>query len=169
MSTTVLALKNARVIILDVLLLSIIYLVPTMSHLIGFPLYLLDPMRLAVLGSLLIINDKKNSIVLAITLPLFSYCIASHPILYKNIIIAIELTANVILIDWFSNKWNNTFLYVLFSIIISKLLYYSMKAAIISVGILKASVIDTSVWIQIIVSIIIAFAFTLTYPKRNEI
>lgn len=58
----ILSKTNVGIILTDIILLTVIYFLPTISHLIGFPLYLLDPMRIVVLGSLLILGNKKTPI-----------------------------------------------------------------------------------------------------------
>ena len=60
--------KALRLGITDAGALLLIYLLPTLSHITSVPFYLLDPMRIAVLGALLCTRDWKNSLVLAVTL-----------------------------------------------------------------------------------------------------
>lgn len=146
-----------KVLLLDVLVFLSIYLLPVISHNVGIPLYIFDPMRIAVLGSLLILNDKRHSLLLAFTLPLFSYYFCGHPIFYKNIIIAIELCLNLLFLNYFLSKKYNTFLSVLGSIIISKVFYYSAKFLLLFIGVLDVQLIDTSIAVQMLVSIIISY------------
>jgi len=56
-----------RTVVVDFLALSVIYLLPTMSHLTGIPFYYLEPMRIVVLLSLLFTN-RWNSLLLAVFL-----------------------------------------------------------------------------------------------------
>lgn len=45
--------KPTIVVFSDVALLAIVYYLPTISHLLAFPLYLLDPMRIVIFASII--------------------------------------------------------------------------------------------------------------------
>mgnify|MGYP003390472070 CR=1 FL=1 len=156
-----------QIILVDILLLLIIYFVPTISHLTSFPIYLLDPMRLVVLGSIVFVNDKRNSYILAVTIPIFSFFVSGHPILYKNLIISIELLTNVYLYNYLITKNKHVFLSALGSIVISKSLYYILKSALIYFSVLNTSLFDTSIAIQIVVTILISVILSLTHKKLS--
>ncbi len=156
-----------QVLAIDFILLAFVYFVPTLSHLVGIPLYILDPMRIVVLGSIVLVNDKRNPYILAITIPLFSYFVAGHPILYKNIIIAVELAANVYLFNYLIGRTKRVFGAALGSIIASKALYYILKYVLISLSVLNTSMVDTSIAIQIVVTLMISIVLSLTYKKLS--
>lgn len=156
-----------QVLSIDFILLAFVYFIPTLSHLVGVPLYVLDPMRLVVLGSIVLVNDKRNPYILAITIPLFSYFVAGHPILYKNLIIAIELTANVYLFNYLIGRTKHVFGAAFGSIIASKALYYLLKYVLISFSVLNTSMVDTSIVIQIVVTLMISIVLSLTYKKLS--
>lgn len=158
-----------KIILIDIIFVLFIYLVPTISHLTAYPLYLADPMRLSVLGSYLLLRNRNNSLILAMTLPLVSYLISGHPIAIKNLIIAIELFVNVMIVDMFINIKLHTFWAVLLSIFISKILYYLLKAGAIYWGLLHTSLVDTDITIQLVVAIIVAYLFNYLFRKNNEI
>ncbi|NLF44224.1 MAG: hypothetical protein GX587_16145 [Bacteroidales bacterium] len=94
--TTVSLLRNEwiRTISIQIFALLVIYLIPTLSHLSGIKLYLIEPMRLMVILAIAHSN-KKNALLLAITLPIFSYAISMHPLVFKSLIICIELCSMV--------------------------------------------------------------------------
>lgn len=156
-----------QVLAIDFIALVFVYCVPTLSHLVGVPLYIFDPMRMVVLGSIVLVIDKRNPYILAITIPLFSFFVAGHPILYKNIIIAIELAANVYLFNYLTSKTKHVFVAAFGSIIASKALYYLLKYAMIFLGILNTSMVDTSIVIQIAVTLMISIVLSLTYKKLS--
>lgn len=160
------ALQLSKVVVWDFVVLAVIYLVPTLSHVLSFPLYLLDPFRLCVLGSLMFLNNKKNAYFLALTLPLFSFIIASHPVMYKNIIIGIELVTNIYLLQLFAKKYN-VFIATLASIIFSKVLYYALKFFAIETGLITTGLVDTAIWIQLIIAFMIALLFSIVYKRRD--
>lgn len=161
--------RNSRIAIVDFTILVIVYLIPSLSHLLGFPLYLLDPMRCMVLGSLLFLGNKKNSFLLAITLPLFSFILSGHPIVIKNALIAIELVTNLTLFFLFVSKHLNEGISMFLSIVLSKFLYYGLKYMCIISGLLSVELLSTSLVLQFIVAIVISFAFYLWYKKRKDL
>lgn len=148
----------------DAVALLFIYLVPTLSHLTAVPFYLIDPMRLAVLGALLATRNWKNALVLAVTLPLFSSAVGMHPIFPKCVLIAVELAANVLLFVWLARKLNAG-IAAFISILCSKLLYYGLKAAVLYSGLLQMELVSTTLWIQLVVAIIISAAFGMWFVR----
>lgn len=157
--------KYIKITLWDVLLLGTVYLLPTFSHLLGVPLYLIDPMRIMVLGSVLLLKNKMNAYLLAFTLPLFSFLVSGHPIFLKNFLISIELGVNVFLFFTFFHKIRIIFPSIFLSIIGSKLIYYILKYFMIVIGLLHTNIISTSLWIQWSVVLSISIIFSLFYKK----
>lgn len=151
--------------LVDIFFIAIVYLTPIIAHSLSFPVYLLDPMRWCVLGSYLMLRNRNNALFLALSLPLISYAITGHPILFKNIIIGIELMANILLMEVLLKKVENVFTSVFMSIMVSKLIYYSLKTVLIYLGLLATNVFDTSIIIQIVVSALISLIFAKLYRK----
>lgn len=152
-------------LIVDALFILLVYFTPVIAHTISFPVYLLDPMRWCVLGSYLLLRNRNNALLLAFSLPLISYMFSGHPVLFKNMLISIELMSNIILLDVLLKRFENVFVSVLLSIMVSKLVYYLLKAFIISLGILHTNIIDTTLLFQVVVSILISLLFTKYYRK----
>lgn len=170
--------KAAGIGLTDAAALLFIYLVPTLSHLTAVPFYLIDPMRLAVLGALLATKNWKNALVLAVMLPLFSSAIGMHPVIPKCVLIAVELTANVLLFVWLArvlgkgagagsaSGWAIRIGVAAFvSIILSKALYYALKAVVLSAGFLQMELVSTGLWIQLVVAVLISAAFGLLWRR----
>ena len=157
-----------RLISWDIVILTIIYFIPTISHLLSFPLYLLDPMRFAVLGSLMFLRDKKNAFILAASLPLFSYFVGGHPILLKSVLISTELIVNVTILLYFIDKEKNIFIAVLLSILLSKLFYYFGKYMLIMTGLLNMEMLTTPLLIQVGVAIFISITYTTIYKEKKD-
>ena len=154
------------VCICDLLVALFIIAMPILAHLFPIPLYILDPMRLAVFATLILMpNRKMNAIMMALLLPLLSYIISGHPIAVKNILIAIELVANVTLFQLLVSKFNHVGFSMFASILTSKLFYYGMKYVCLSIGLLSINIISTPLIIQIIVSIVISLVFAIWYKK----
>ncbi len=158
--------KFKKLAIWDIVILGIIYLVPSLSHLFSIQLYLLDPMRIVLLGSLLFFRDYKNAYFLAFTLPLFSFIVGGHPIFLKSLLISFELFTNVGLLVVFINKGKTTFIKILLSIIISKLLYYVVKYVVIVTGLWETQLVSTALWAQLFVAIVISFSFVVIERRR---
>lgn len=163
------SIKYNRTILIDILFVVFIYMVPTISHLLRFPLYMLDPMRLSVLGSYLILRSRYNALILAFTLPLVSFLLSGHPIICKNVIIAIELALNVLIIDGLMKTRLNMFSIVFISIIMSKIVYYILKYILISYGLLRTTIIDTNLLIQFGVAILLSILFSKFFIRNDEI
>jgi hypothetical protein len=128
-----------------------IYLVPTFSHLLSFPVYMIDPMRIIILLSV-IHTSNKNAYLIALTLPIFSFLIASHPVAIKSILITSELVLNIWLFYQIYNKLSNKFSIMFLSIVISKVYYYLIKAILVSSGILQGEIFSTPIYLQIAVA-----------------
>lgn len=159
--------EKFKIVLLDLIFLLLIYFLPTLSHLIGFPLYLLDPMRIVVLSSLLLLGNNKNAYILALTIPLFSFIISGHPVFPKNLLISIELVTNLIFFVLINKRISNTFISMFSSIVISKLFYYVLKYVIVLYGILEMEIISTSLLIQLIVALSISILFSIFYSKNK--
>ncbi len=157
MNTTAITLSSARakIIFVDITALLFIYFTPAISHLLNFPLYLLEPMRIMLILSLAHTN-RRNAYLIALTLPLFSLIISSHPSVLKSLLITAELFLNVYLFIYFSEKIRHIFGAALLSIIISKSVYYIFKYIFITSGMLQSELISTPLLLQGVVAIILS-------------
>lgn len=163
-----------RDLLADAVALAFVLVVPALSHLTAVPFYLIDPMRIAALGVLLVTRDWKNSLALALLLPVFSMLVSGHPVFPKCLLISVELGANVLLLEWFSRMlgriWASrsglaTGVAAFASILISKGLYYLLKLAVISFGWLQMDLVSTALWIQLVVAVAISLIFALVAAR----
>jgi hypothetical protein len=160
--------NKSKIIIYDFIALSIIYLIPTLSHIFNFPIYYLDPMRLMVFF-VIIHTDKKNSYLIAATLPLVSFIASSHPVFIKSLTMSVELLLNVWLYYEFSKMFKNKFIPAALSILVSKVIYYGVKYFLVSIALLSTSIISTPLHFQIAVLLFIsAYAFIMI-PRSNQL
>lgn len=158
---------NSKVIVFDILALVAIYFIPAFSHKLSLPLYYLEPMRVALMFSILF-TSFSNSIIIGLTLPIFSFAVSAHPVFIKTLLISSELVLNVVALYFISRKINNaTFSFVL-SIIISKIYYYSIKYVLISSTLLAGTFISTPLYIQGIMLIMFAAIF-FTINKKSDV
>ena len=155
-----------RTVMIDTIILVVVYFIPTLSHALSAPLYLFEPMRIALFVSILFLTDRKNAYILAITLPIFSYIVSGHPVLVKNVIIAIELFTNVFILFHLLDKKVNYFYSCFISIIASKILYYGLKYLVIFQGLLSTNLVDTSFIVQLLIACLLSLAFWSIYNKR---
>ena len=98
--------SNIKTYLIDFFLLLSIYFLPAISHLFAFPIYYLDPMRIALVVAL-IYTSKKNAYIIALTLPLFSFIISSHPQILKSFLLSAELIINLSLFFLLKEKLKN--------------------------------------------------------------
>lgn len=155
--------------IIDFIALLCIYLIPTLSHLTGLPFYLFEPMRIFIILALLHSN-KTNAYILAFTLPIFSFAIATHPVFLKSIIISVELALNVFLYHLFMQKKITGYLSILFSVIISKVFYYLLKFILIQFLFIQSELVSTPIYIQVITTAIFClYGYILFKIKRQKL
>ncbi|MBN1990424.1 MAG: hypothetical protein JW783_13560 [Bacteroidales bacterium] len=167
MNTTQIALKgNIRAYIFDALAVAFIFLVPTISHMISLPLYLIEPMRLMVILALVHTN-KRNAYVLALLLPLFSFAVSAHPVFPKMVLIAAELMLNVWLFNLISKTLiNRVFPAMLLSIVLSKAFYYLVKFTLLST-LLQGDLVATPLYIQGITTVAFSIYAWLLLKKAD--
>lgn len=160
--------KTLSYVLFDILALTFIYFVPTISHMLSFPLYLIEPMRIALILAL-VHTTKKNAYIIAITLPLFSFLVSAHPVFYKMMLISGELVINVWLFYFILSRTKNAFVSILSSIILSKVIYYLAKFIAIAL-ILQTSerIISTSLYIQAATTIVFSLYLGLMLRNRKD-
>ncbi|HCY78065.1 MAG TPA: hypothetical protein DHV28_19335 [Ignavibacteriales bacterium] len=146
---------NVKTYLIDFSLLLLIYFLPAISHLFAFPVYYLDPMRIAMAVAL-IHTSKKNAYLIALTLPLFSFLISSHPQLVKSFLLSAELFINLTLFFLLKDKLKNVFTSLLLSIFISKAVYYSIKFILIYYMMLNDKLFSTPIYYQLISAIMVS-------------
>jgi hypothetical protein len=155
-----------RSAVFDMAALTFIYFVPAISHLLSFPLYLLEPMRIMVVFSIAH-TSKRNTYLIALTLPLFSLLVSAHPLFYKTILIAFELTLNVYVFYAFDRRLNSKFVVMMLSVLISKMFYYGVKLLLINLSLLETGLISSPLHLQlVVVTVLSAYIHFLRGGKR---
>ncbi len=159
--------KTIISVLIDLFALSFIYYVPTISHLISLPLYLIEPMRLMLIIAL-VHSSKANAYLLALTLPLFSFIISGHPVFPKMLLITFELVFNVVLFFGLTKKIKYIFPSILLSIILSKVAYYIIKFGLIKITIIHSDLFSTPIYIQVITSLVFSSYLYIFYKKNKS-
>lgn len=163
--------SKSGTVLFDIMILASIYFLPAISHLLALPLYYLDPMRIALVFVLLH-TSQRNTFIIALTLPLFSFLISAHPSLIKSGLITTELLLNVFLFFILFRKTDSRVTALFISIILSKTVYYFLKYVTIESGILSDNLFSTPFYFQNITLLLISlyvliFEFIAGKPKGN--
>ena len=160
--------KKVKTIIIDISALALIYFTPAISHLFNFPFYLIEPMRLMLILTL-VHTTKRNAFLIAFTLPVFSFIISAHPSIIKSLLIAGELAVNVWLFYELSKLIKHYFVTALLSIIISKIVYYAAKALLISSTLLQGELISTPIYLQLIMTVLFStYIYFMLKEKTSQ-
>lgn len=166
LSSEIISLSMLKVYLIDLAIITFIYFLPALSHLTALPLYYLEPMRLAMLFAI-IHTSKKNALIIAVTLPIFSLLVSSHPGFLKAILITGELLVNLVLFYSLSRKIT-VFSAGLLSIIISKLLYYCSKYIFIQTQLIDGGLISTPLLVQLIIAVLVSIYAGLMFNKSTS-
>ena len=157
----------SKMFILDFIGLLFIYFVPAISHMLSIPLYYIEPMRLMIVISM-IYSSKRNTYLIALSLPVFSFLISSHPIFPKMLIMTLEFGLNVWLFYMFARFMRNYFLSMLFSIMISKGVYYLLAYLAVEMSyISNAEVSSIPFYFQVIVTLVLSAYIYVMFSRRE--
>lgn len=155
-----------RTLLIDFLALLFIAFAPALSHLVALPIYMLEPMRIMLIISIAH-TSRKNSYIIALLLPLFSFIISAHPSVFKTLLISAELLLNVFLFSLLLKYIKNVFVSVLSSIILSKIFYYTIKLGMLNLGLIDGELISTPIYLQVIVMLLLSGYLFLFYKKEK--
>lgn len=162
-----LTIPKIKNIVFDLVALLAIYLVPAVSHLLSFPVYYLEPMRLMLILAI-VHTSRKNAYLITLTLPLFSMLISAHPSLVKTSLITGELLLNVWLFFLLSEKLSNKTLSIFLSIVVSKIFYYVIKFLLINSAVMVGDLISTPIYIQIIMLFVLSgYIYLMSFDRRE--
>ena len=164
--TDYLKLHGLRTILIDLFAVGVIFLMPTFSHLIGFPLYLLEPMRIMIVVSLLY-TRKENAVLIALLLPMVSFLLATHPSFAKAGIMSVELMLNVLIFIALTKKYIPIYISLFISIVLSKLFYYLIKYLFIQIGVIDGVLITTPLYMQVIVTLLLTVVSFILFRGKN--
>ena len=161
--------RHRNTFLIDVALLATLYFLPSFSHVTALPLYMFEPMRITVVIALLFTN-RANAFFIAFTIPLASMMITGHPVPFKALLMGIELS---ILVATYSYLVQLTripaFAALTGAILLSKVIYYIMKFAALSAGLLAGNLVSTPFQTQLILAVGTAAVFGLIehFRPRN--
>jgi len=159
-------LKFSR-LLTDIFIVTGILVLPIISHGLSIPFYLFEPMRLAVVY-ILFFDSKYHAYRLAIMLPILSYTLSGHPLLFKALLISIELCIQVFTINYLKKIIIILPLTLSASIFISKLSYYFLKWFFIQFNFINTTLISTNLTFQLIPVFIIIISLLMFRDKIND-
>lgn len=143
-------------------LLGVACLVPSVSHLLALPLYMLNPMLALLLVGLLIGRDWRNAMMLAVLMPLVSCLVTGMPAAPKMVCMMAELATVATMFGWLQRKWA-VLPAVLTAVLAGKAVYYALKAVVIAPAVL----VGTAWWMQLGAVVLWCGLFTLVYKSRK--
>ena len=153
--------RHKTTFLIDVALLAALYFLPSLSHVTALPLYMLEPMRVALIIALLFTN-RANTYFIAFTIPLASAMITGHPTPFKALLMGIEFSVLVACYSYLVQLIRiPAFAALTAAIVISKVLYYTMKFAALGAGLLTGSLVSTPLQTQLILALGTAAIFGL--------
>jgi len=157
----------SKMFVLDFIGLLFIYFVPAISHMLSVPLYYIEPMRLMVIIAM-INSSKRNSYLIALSLPVFSFLISSHPIFPKMLIMTLELGLNVWLFYMFARLMRNYFYAMLLSVVLSKGVYYLLGYMAVQMSYMSSGEMSTSpLYIQAIVTVVFSMYVFIMFSRKE--
>ena len=160
--------RHRNVILIDVILLAALYLLPSFSHLTALPLYRFEPMRIALLVALLFTN-RTNTYLIAFTIPLASAMITGHPVPFKAVLMGIELSILVATYSYLVQMERiPAFAALTAGILFSKVIYYTIKFAALSAGLLAGSLVSTPLQTQVVLAVGTAAIFALIESRGRS-
>lgn len=162
--------KHGSAVLIDIALLAALYALPSLSHATALPLYMFEPMRIALIIALLF-TTRANAFLIAFTLPMASFLLSGHPAPFKALLMGIELTILVASYGYLSQKLRvPAFAALAAAILVGKLAYYTMKFAALGAGLLSGSLVSTPLQTQLLLAIGTAAIFGLveTYRSKNS-
>ena len=169
MRTATLSSDITRWVLVDALIVAAFLALPSVSHLLPIPLYMLEPMRIAMLVAFLTTKSVWNAVLMGLTIPIFSHLTAGHPELVKAFLISTELATNMLVFVHLYRRFNlHASILMILSVLISKTVYYALKYLTLVTGLLDDRLISSSVMNQLIALLIVTVILSLFVPARNE-
>lgn len=170
MSSTAARTDIKTLVLADVLVLVGFYALPAVSHLLPIPLYLLEPMRIAMLLAFIFTRSTWNAVAMGITIPVFSFLTAGHPQLIKALLISAELAVNIGVFVVLYRRYNvHASLVLMASILVSKVAYYLLKYVAIAFGVLDDRLISTGIYQQLLALAVISLIISFFVPHKDRL
>lgn len=135
-------------------------LVPAVSHVLAWPLYVLNPMLALLLVGMLVSRDWRHSLVLAVLLPLVSSLAVGMPAAPKMVCMMAELATVALVFGALAKRWS-VWAAVMTAIVAGKAVYYGLKAVVMAPAVL----VGTDWKLQLLAVLLWGGLFALMYKK----
>ncbi len=130
MNTTIKTRSLWQLALLDAILLTAACLIPAASHLTQARIFLLNPMMALLMAGMLLGRDWRNTLVLAVLMPLVSYLLTGMP---NTVICMIAQLATIAAVfGWLQRKWA-VLPAVLVALVAGTVVYYIVKFAMMGI------------------------------------
>ena len=159
---------RTRAIFFDTTALAAIAFLPAISHLLSFPLYLIEPMRILMILAVAH-TSRHNTFIIAAAMPILSFILSSHPVFFKMLLIISELSLNVWLFYYLSKKIGNNFYAALGSIFAAKIYYYVIKFLLVSAGLIAGNLVATPIYLQAIVALVLSVYIYFIFGEKTTV
>ena len=147
--------SKTKTLAIDFFALLAIYFVPVLSHLTALPIYFIEPMRIMLILALAH-TTKRNSYLIALTLPVFSFLVSAHPSLVKSLLMSFELGLNIWLFYFIAKRVSNNFVSMFASIAASKIFFYGVKFTLVGLALWSSSLVTIPILMQLVMTIILS-------------
>lgn len=158
--------NSGKILLLDSIAFLFVWLTPVISHLIGFPFYMIEPMRFMVVLSIAHAS-RGNSYLLALTLPLFSWVVSGHPEFYKMLVMTTEIIANVFLFYYLVRRIDSVLLSMIISIVVSKIFCYALYLVFFSIMFIEEEAEPVFLIAQIITTVLFSSYVSIILQKKK--
>ena len=135
-------------------------LVPAVSHVLAWPLYVLNPMLALLLVGMLVSRDWRHSLVLAVLMPLVSSLAVGMPAAPKMVCMMAELATVALVFGGLAKRWS-VWAAVMTAIVAGKAVYYGLKAVVMAPAVL----VGTDWKMQLLAVLLWGGLFALMYKK----
>ncbi|KWW31204.1 MAG: hypothetical protein AUK63_477 [bacterium P3] len=148
-----------RTAVVDLALIAAALLIPTLSHLTAWPVYRLNPMLLILLCGMLLTDSRRNSLMLAVALPMVSSVVVGMPAFGKAICMAAELATTASLYSQLPRRrrWPAVWGGMALSILCGKGVYYLLKGIFLG----GAQEPSAPVWVPLLTVVVYSLLFAL--------
>ena len=144
-------------------LLTAACLIPSASHMLALPLYMLNPMLALLLAGILLSLDWRNALALAVLLPLVSFLMTGMPAAPKMLCMMAELATVAAATSLLGRRWA-ALPSVLVAIVAGKVVYYLLKAIVIAPAVL----VGTDWKLQLLSVLLWGGLFALLWGKKTR-
>lgn len=141
-----------RTALVDITLLAVACLIPTLSHITALPLYQLNPMMVVLLAGMLLVRHRANALLLAVLLPVVSMVAVGMPAPLKALCMVAEMLTVVSIFTLMERSWSldakpaaACFGSLVAAMLCGKVVYYALKALLLSPAVLVATPVATQV------------------------